>query len=422
MISPMLASAAEVVQGAGDRVVEPKLDGWRAIWDGERLYTRSSKQITAVPYIEEALANLPPGTILDGEIVDLHAEPGKEWNRTQSILSSNKPHILGRRPHTAEDVEPLTYVVFDVLAVEGRDVKNKALSERRELLPLLVRLADNAEIVQTVEQYEGEDIEALFDSLTGQGYEGVVAKRLDSPYVEGARNGSWLKIKPVLEMDVEVTGTYEPEPGSKYDGNSVGGITFRTPGGYDGKCAGMDDSLREQLWLAPENFTGLVAVVAYASEAPDTKALRFPRFLRFRDPDDKAVSELASAPTIPDDNSDEAKMMLLERVFDLEKENSGLKSQLEALELAREIQAEAEPKPRPAKAGAKRSSGAIGGNKRKRNYKAMKPPKLLGAIEELEGQYGESFSKALTDERAGEYTVAEHLIEAKKVAKEKGLV
>ncbi len=110
----------------------------------------------------------------------------------------------------------------------------------------------------------------------------------------GDRGGAWLKLKPDHEVEAVCTGTYEPTAGSKYDGLAVGGITFtvRHADGreYNGRCAGMNDKLRMELFDEPERFVGRVVEITHKGITADG-ALRHPQLRRFRDPADKSVAQ-----------------------------------------------------------------------------------------------------------------------------------
>jgi ATP-dependent DNA ligase len=390
----MLAQASEVVPTDANSVIEPKLDGWRCIYAERKLWSRSGAPITQVPYIVEALMDSPEGTTLDGELILLDAPPGEHFTRTSSILKRNAEH-------QPTDTEPrLHYVIFDLLHCEENDLLTATLKERRLFLKLVGKLVDDSLVHVIPERAADEGAEEFYERCCEEGYEGVVAKRLDSLYVPGARNAGWTKIKPELEMDVEVTGTYPADPTSKYHGKAVGGITFRTPEGYEGRAAGMDNALREALFHDASEYTGRVAVVAYQSVG-EGGALRFPRFKRFRDPADKSVADLNASPTatIFVRRAAEAE----DRARQLEEQNAELRRRLE---------------------GAVKGVGATNGTSgrkrassgpKTRNYNAMTAAKLQAAIEELEGGYGVSTDKARATEANGGWTVARHLQEAKKV-------
>jgi ATP-dependent DNA ligase len=295
---PMLASPTKRMPTAEGWWMEPKYDGWRAlsgILDGVVLWTRQGNYITQVPYIADVLADtLPRGTILDGEIVDLHS--AKQWNRTQSILGTTK----GGYQHkpSAKD-PPLTYVLFDVLCVSGNDVRPLALKDRRALLEehcvTIEKQTDGILRLAPTQPPSDTGLEALLE----HGYEGVVVKRLDSAYLSGKRSRSWGKIKPFSEIEAVCTGVYDADPGGrlapiiagKPQPWAVGGIRFRVehPGGrvFHGKAAGMNDALRRELFEDPQKFTGLIVELAHWGIG-DGGALRHPNVKRFRSPADKA--------------------------------------------------------------------------------------------------------------------------------------
>jgi bifunctional non-homologous end joining protein LigD len=276
------------------------------------MWTRTGNHVTQVPYIRDAVADrFPAGTILDGEIVDLRSGQ-EQWNRTQSILSKT---VRGYQHDPTSEDPPLTYVLFDILCLGGRDLRALPLVQRRELLEShcagIERATDGHLLLIPVQPPSEEGL----DALVAYGFEGVVVKRTTSPYVCGARNGAWGKIKPHAEVEALCTGVYEPEPGSHYapliKGTprpwAVGGICFRVTHAdgrvYDGRAAGMNDALRRRLHEKPEDFIGLVVDLAHWGIGHGG-ALRHPNVKRFRAPADKAppgvpVSSPKQAPPTP---------------------------------------------------------------------------------------------------------------------------
>lgn len=279
---PMFARSGDIKAVNHEWKMERKLDGWRCLSyvtdDGVLLFTRTGKPLTSVPYINEALAGLPVGTILDGEIVDLAADDGKEWNRTQTICSRKAQHV------PSDDDPALTYVVFDLPSHGGMQVLRRA---HLEGLFLGHGELEKDGYVWLIEQRElSED---HYNALVDAGAEGVVLKHDHTPYVWGQRSKGWLKVKPTLECDAEIIGFYEAEPGSKYDGEAVGGILFRLDNGVEGRASGMNDQLRKNMFWHPNRFTGRIVELHYGGINEDTGALRFPRFRRLRAAADKEV-------------------------------------------------------------------------------------------------------------------------------------
>lgn len=287
-LAPMLAQKITHVPTGEEWLIEPKYDGWRALahlTDGVRLETRTGNPITQVPYLAAALAaSAPDGTILDGEIVDLSGE--RQWNRTQTILSTTRAEYQ-HRP-CAED-PALTYVLFDILALAGTDLRDRSLTARKQLLAELIQntreAAGDVIALAPIEPASTETLEAILAA----GFEGAVIKHRDSRYVSGARGGgAWYKLKPNIETEALCTGFYPAERGSKYapldeEGQpqpwAVGGLCFRVEHDdgrvYEGRAAGMDDELRRAMHEHPSSFLGLVVEIAHHG-IEDSGALRHP--------------------------------------------------------------------------------------------------------------------------------------------------
>ena len=189
-LEPMLARPAKPFDSP-QYLFEVKWDGTRALayidGDGYRILNRRDRDI-GYRYPElGCLADLPAGTILDGEIVVLR--DGKpDFNLLQQREQAQRP----LRIQTLARQIPATYVVFDQLYDRYRPFLNEPLTERRE--SLRKRLAECPSQLCMSEGVVGDGI-AYFHRACDEGLEGVVAKRLDSPYLPGKRTDAWLKIK-----------------------------------------------------------------------------------------------------------------------------------------------------------------------------------------------------------------------------------
>jgi bifunctional non-homologous end joining protein LigD len=106
---------------------------------------------------------------------------------------------------------PVTYLVFDVLQLDGRPLTGRPYAERRELLDTLL---PDGSVFQAPPTFPGEDLEAVQAASVANGFEGVVIKRLDSVYEPGIRSGSWLKLKNVQQQEVVVAG-WKPGKGNR---------------------------------------------------------------------------------------------------------------------------------------------------------------------------------------------------------------
>jgi bifunctional non-homologous end joining protein LigD len=186
----MLASTG---QPGGDQrawCAEAKWDGWRSlvyIDHGLRVRTRTGRQVADCLLELTGLADALAGhrVILDGELV---ACPDGKVD-----FYSLAPRMMhgGRMAAWAATQVPVTFVAFDLLHLDGQDLTGLPLLERKQLLDRL-QLVGPAWI--TNGWYPG-DGDVMFQVCAKLGHEGVVAKRLDSPYLPGKRTRNWLKRK-----------------------------------------------------------------------------------------------------------------------------------------------------------------------------------------------------------------------------------
>jgi DNA ligase D-like protein (predicted ligase) len=194
-IEPMECLAVSKLPNGPNWIYEIKLDGYRAeairSSDGIAFYSRNGKSLAKqFPYVVEALSDLPPDTVVDGELVALDDSGRPEFNRLQNY-SGASPTIR--------------YFVFDVIVLKGRDLSGFPLSERRKLLALLPFA--NRRIV--ISEFLDVSADTMIAAVKQQGLEGVVAKRLDSLYESGKRTGAWVKMR-VNQGQEFVIGGYTP--------------------------------------------------------------------------------------------------------------------------------------------------------------------------------------------------------------------
>ena len=158
--------------------------------------------------------------VLDGEVVAFDEEGRPSFERLQMRMHLASESAVRRRMRDT----PVTYVIFDLLYLDGQVTMALPYEERRALLDEL-ELAGLA--WQTPSCHRGEGA-ALLDATERLGVEGIVAKRLDSPYEPGRRSGAWIKIKNVCTQEV-VIGGYTPGAGAR--GGRVGALAV---GYHDG--------------------------------------------------------------------------------------------------------------------------------------------------------------------------------------------
>jgi len=203
-IEPMLASSADEPFDSPQFTFEPKWDGVRtlAFVDGGevRLQTRNlldcTKQYPEAHGVAEALTGAYQA-ILDGEIVAFDEKGAPSFQRLQPRMHQRDESAVSKLRKTV----PVIYEVFDVLYLDGEDLTKQPLRERRRRLEAALQPMG---AIRLSEGFPGSGI-ALFDAAREQGLEGIVAKRLDAPYVSG-RSASWVKIKAFKSMDCVIGG------------------------------------------------------------------------------------------------------------------------------------------------------------------------------------------------------------------------
>jgi bifunctional non-homologous end joining protein LigD len=209
-LRPMLAvTTATLPADAAAWAAEVKWDGYRALClrddDGLRLESRRGTDMAAwfpeLGGLHRALGGHQ--VVVDGEVVAIGADGRPAFELLQQRMR-RRPTATGRR---APDAAPVTYLVFDLLWLDGRLVTGLPFTRRRELLEGL-ELAGSS--WQTTSLFVGQAAELLAASRQ-QGLEGVVVKRLQSPYRPGRRSADWRKLLN-YHHDVFVVGGYVPGP------------------------------------------------------------------------------------------------------------------------------------------------------------------------------------------------------------------
>ncbi|MDQ3808724.1 MAG: hypothetical protein M3336_00365 [Chloroflexota bacterium] len=181
---------------------EPKLDGfrgllWRRAGGQVELLSRSSRDLgNWFPELTQAAQLLPPSTLVDGEIVICDDSGWVDFGALQERLGTARKSVL----HAARE-RPAVLMVFDLMECAGDNWAPRPMGVRRQAL---ARLLDGLHpCLQLVDQTD--DIQLARDWLTLSNIEGVVAKRVDRPYVS-ARTRDWVKVKRQRTVDCVVVG------------------------------------------------------------------------------------------------------------------------------------------------------------------------------------------------------------------------
>ena len=206
-VKPMLAKLSTLPGEESEWAFEVKWDGVRAIARSQpgriRFLSRNENDVTAA-YPELHALNRALGSheaILDGEIVAFDENGRPSFQALQPRM-----HLRGEAAvNRLAESSPVTYVIFDLLWLDGHSLMDLPYSERRARLDGL-ELDDERWRVPEFHAGEGS---ALLAATREQGLEGVVAKRLDSRYTPGGRGGSWLKVKNVRRQELVIGGWTE---------------------------------------------------------------------------------------------------------------------------------------------------------------------------------------------------------------------
>jgi bifunctional non-homologous end joining protein LigD len=220
-IHPMLATSAAKAFDDPDWLFEIKWDGYRAvvfIEDGRvRLVSRNQNDLTA-QFSE--LKSLPQfvkvqRAILDGEIVALDDEGRPSF----SLMQQRTGFQPGKRRQPRREGVPVIYYAFDLLYLDGLDLRRTALDERKRLLQEKIVAGGG---IQFSDHYaeKGRD---LFEAAKRRGLEGIVAKKRSSAYEE-KRSTNWLKIKITQRQECVIGGYTDPEGSREYFGALVLGL------------------------------------------------------------------------------------------------------------------------------------------------------------------------------------------------------
>jgi bifunctional non-homologous end joining protein LigD len=206
-LQPMLATLTDAPFDDPDWVFESKWDGFRMVAVIKRgrvtLYSRNG-QIVSENYkpVAKALEKVEHDAVIDGELV---AIDGKGISRFQ--LLQNALRTTAR----------LRYCVFDLMEVDGEDLRRLPLLERKgRLKPIVPK-----DRLVSFSNHRARYGKRYFKEAERKGLEGIMAKRADSLYLPGARSADWLKIKTAKRQEAVIVGFTAPRRSRKHFGALV---------------------------------------------------------------------------------------------------------------------------------------------------------------------------------------------------------
>ena len=210
-VKPMLATSTSRAFDRAGWLFEIKWDGYRAIAEIEagrvRLYSRNqlSLEDRFAPLLPR-LQQLGHDAVLDGEVVVLDA--------------TGKPRFQLLQDYTKSRQGQLVYCVFDVLYLAGHDLRKLPLVRRKEVLKQILPSDPQLVFSDHVEEHGKE----FFKLVSHQGLEGMMAKDSSSPYLDGQRTTTWLKIKIEQRQEAVIAGFTQPGGGRKHFGSLLLGV------------------------------------------------------------------------------------------------------------------------------------------------------------------------------------------------------
>lgn len=308
-VEPMLATPVSESFDREGWLFEIKWDGYRAIAEvanGDvRLYSRNNLDFKERFHeVADSLKKFGHDAVLDGEVVVLDDSGVPRF----SMLQYYHKERLGR----------LVYYVFDLLWLDGRDLRRLPLVRRKEILQ---EILPDLDCIKYSDHVESDGL-ALFQIAAERGIEGVMAKDASSPYREGRRSREWLKIRALMRQETVIGGFTEPRGSRKGVGAVVVGVYQDGDLVYIGHVgAGSDErSLTELL----ARLEPLIRPTSPFSDTPKTNApvhwvepvvvcevsfngwtregkLRQPIFLGVREDINAADVRMEAAPASPTD-------------------------------------------------------------------------------------------------------------------------
>jgi bifunctional non-homologous end joining protein LigD len=236
-IRPMTAKTAEKPFDDKDWLFELKLDGYRAIAEvaksSVKFYSRNGLSFAEdYPEIFTCLIDLGLKAVFDGEIVALD--------------DKGRPSFQLLQKHGTDPGIQVYYYVFDLLELDGNDLRHTPLIERKNTLKGLLGTDSCIRYVDHIEK-RGQD---FFKLIAEMEIEGVMAKKRSGLYHEGLRSADWLKIKNLHEQEAVIIGFTAPGGSRQYFGSLLLGVYEKGKLFYAGNVGtGFNEDVLKQLYM-----------------------------------------------------------------------------------------------------------------------------------------------------------------------------
>lgn len=211
-VHPMLAKLVDKPFDGAGWIFEVKWDGYRAIAEVDRgkvaLYSRNGLGFEAAfAPIVKALQKIKHTAILDGEVVVLDDQGRSNFQSLQNFITTQRGALV--------------FYVFDLLELNGENLRGEPLLERKRRLAKVV--GRRSKVIRISDHMERTG-RAMFRAAVAHGLEGIIAKRADSLYREGQRDGTWLKIKVTHRQEAIICGFTAPTGSRAGFGSLVLGV------------------------------------------------------------------------------------------------------------------------------------------------------------------------------------------------------
>jgi DNA ligase-1 len=200
-------SVGEIIERLGTAALEPKFDGFRCQVhkDGDSVHIFSRNLEETTPMFPDIAAGVrrqvkARSIIFEGEALAYNPDTDEFFPFQVTVQRKRKYEI-----EAMQEKLPLRLMAFDLLYLDGADHTHDAYTERRRLLRAAIAPGETIQVTAALVSGQAGEIERFFTDEVAHGLEGIMAKRLDSPYQAGARNFNWIKLKRSYQGELSDT-------------------------------------------------------------------------------------------------------------------------------------------------------------------------------------------------------------------------